>query len=422
MSQTTIVIGLQWGDEGKGKIVDLLSAQASAVVRFQGGHNAGHTLVVNGEKTVLHLLPSGVLRDKVINVIGNGVVVAPSSLLTEINSLKERGISVRDRLRISRECPLVLSCHVAVDQAREQSLGAREIGTTLRGIGPAYEDKVARRSLRIGDLTNESYRNDRLQDIYDYHNFILMNYYQQPGIDIKPVQDELAEFAPEIQPFICDAADLLNTLRSKKQSILLEGAQGTLLDIDQGTYPYVTSSNTLAGAATVGSGLGPLAIDEIVGVAKAYTTRVGAGPFPTELHDNIGTRLAEQGNEFGSTTGRPRRCGWFDAIAIRRAVQINTVSKLFLTKLDVLDSLDEIKICVGYETQDDDPDYGPNNQTKPIYETLNGWKSGTTSAQSLEDLPKAARQYVARIEELVNVEVFGISVGANRDSFIRVDR
>ncbi len=354
MGKNVVVLGTQWGDEGKGKIVDLLTEQAAAVVRYQGGHNAGHTLVIDGEKTVLHLIPSGILREGVQCLIGNGVVLAPDALLREITKLEEKGVPVRERLRISPSCPLILSYHVALDQAREKARGEAKIGTTGRGIGPAYEDKVARRGLRVGDLFHRERFAAKLGELLDYHNFVLQHYYKEPAIDFQKTLDEAMEYAELLKPMMADVAATLHDLRKHGKDIMFEGAQGSLLDIDHGTYPYVTSSNTTAGGTATGSGFGPLYLDYVLGITKAYTTRVGSGPFPTELFDDVGAYLAKRGHEFGATTGRARRCGWFDAVILRRAIEINSISGLCLTKLDVLDGLDVVRLCVGYKNADGD--------------------------------------------------------------------
>ena len=344
MGRNVVVIGTQWGDEGKGKVVDLLTEEVAAVVRFQGGHNAGHTLVIEGEKTVLHVIPSGILRPDVQCVIGNGVVLEPHALLTEVRTLEARGVPVRERLRISPACPLILPYHVQLDLAREEARGNQKIGTTGRGIGPAYEDKAARRGLRIGDLFYWAEFTAKLEEVMEYHNFMLREYYKKPAVDFHKTLDDCAEVAEQLKPMVCDVVSTLHEMREQGRNILFEGAQGALLDIDLGTYPFVTSSNTTAGGTAVGSGFGPAYLDYVLGITKAYSTRVGSGPFPTELFDDIGVRLAERGNEFGSTTGRARRCGWFDAVALRQAVQINSISGLCLTKLDVLDGLETICI------------------------------------------------------------------------------
>lgn len=420
MRKSIAVIGLQWGDEGKGKIVDLLSAESSAVVRFQGGHNAGHTLVVQGEKTVLHLVPSGILRDGVVNVIGNGVVVSPAALRSELEMLETKGIPARSRLKVSTECPLVLSCHVALDRAREKKAGNTKIGTTGRGIGPAYEDKVARRAIRVGSVFDSQFCNAKVAELYDYHNFVLTKFFGFDPVDLRETQEELAQFAELVRPLACDAVKLLSTVNGV---VLLEGAQGSLLDVDFGTYPYVTSSNTVAGAAITGSGVSPFEIDEVIGVVKAYTTRVGAGPFPTELHDGDGDLLAQRGQEFGSTTGRPRRCGWLDVIALRRVIQINGVSRLYLMKFDVLDTFKEIKICVDYKNESaarssNSPNPFYAGSIQPMYECLPGWEEDTTSIRTYTALPNNARRYIERLQELLGVEISGVSVGASRDAIV----
>ena len=357
MGKNVVVIGTHWGDEGKGKVVDLLTEKAAAVVRFQGGHNAGHTLVVGGEKTVLHLIPSGILHPQVTCLIGNGVVLSIPDLFKEIEELEEAGVAVRERLRISDSCPLILPYHVALDQNRENVKGNRKIGTTGRGIGPAYEDKVARRGVRVADLFDESVYRAKLEEILDYHNFVLEHYFHAPRVEIDAVLAASFAYADQLKPMVTDVVDELSVLRKSGANLLFEGAQGALLDIDHGTYPFVTSSNTTAGAISSGCGVGPLALDYILGITKAYTTRVGSGPFPTELFDDVGSHLARVGQEFGATTGRPRRCGWFDGQALKQVVNINSVSALCITKLDVLDGLDQIDICVGYE--------GPDGESGP---------------------------------------------------------
>ncbi|WP_425917005.1 adenylosuccinate synthase [Pseudomonas sp. GWSMS-1] len=424
MGKNVVVLGTQWGDEGKGKIVDLLTEQAAAVVRYQGGHNAGHTLVIDGEKTVLHLIPSGILRENVQCLIGNGVVVAPDALMREILKLEEKGVPVRERLRISPSCPLILQYHVALDQAREKARGDDKIGTTGRGIGPAYEDKVARRGLRIGDLFNPERFAVKLAELLDYHNFVLVNYYKEPAIDFQNTLDECMEYAELLKPMMTDVTAVLHEMRREGQDIMFEGAQGSLLDIDHGTYPYVTSSNTTAGGIATGSGFGPMYLDYILGITKAYTTRVGSGPFPTELFDETGAFLAKRGHEFGSTTGRARRCGWFDAVILRRAIEINSISGLCLTKLDVLDGLETIRICVGYKDQDgavlvDAPtDADSYLGLQPVYEELPGWSESTLGAKTLEELPAAARAYIKRVEELVGAPVDIVSTGPDRNETI----
>ncbi|NBT28011.1 MAG: adenylosuccinate synthase [Gammaproteobacteria bacterium] len=418
MSRNVVVLGIQWGDEGKGKIVDLLTAQCRAVVRFQGGHNAGHTLVIDGKKTVLHLVPSGILRPGVQCLIGNGVVVAPDALIAELETLSEAGVDARQRLTISPACPLILPSHVELDQARERARGNNAIGTTGRGIGPAYEDKVARRGVRVGDLLNRTSCMEKVSALLEYHNFLLTERFGAKAIDLDSVAVMVERWASELAPMIGDVSQALSQLVG--ENILFEGAQGTLLDIDQGTYPFVTSSNTTAGAAASGSGAGPLMFDTVMGIVKAYTTRVGSGPFPTELFDQSGAHLAEKGHEFGATTGRPRRCGWFDAVLARRACWLNSVNSLCVTKLDVLDGLPEVKICTGYSLNGDLIDTPPWDSEglaacEPVYETMDGWSDSTRASRSLDDLPAAARKYVERLEALLDVPVDILSTGADRD-------
>ncbi|MFT5577654.1 MAG: adenylosuccinate synthase [Paraglaciecola psychrophila] len=419
MSKNVVILGTQWGDEGKGKIVDLLTDQADAVVRFQGGHNAGHTLVINGETTVLHLIPSGILREKVSCLIGNGVVLSPAALLKEIAELEAKGVPVRERLLLSPACPLILPYHVALDQAREIAKGKDKIGTTGRGIGPAYEDKVARRSIRLGDLLHPERFAAKLQEVLEYHNFQLGQYYKVETLDYQQIFDETMTMAEQIIPMIADVTGLLHEHREAGRNILFEGAQGSLLDIDHGTYPFVTSSNTTAGGTATGSGFGPLYLDYVLGITKAYTTRVGSGPFPTELFDDVGKHLAEKGHEFGATTGRARRCGWFDAVALRQAVRINSVSGLCLTKLDVLDGLETINVCVGYHDSAGEEAPMPSDAADydnlvPVYEQLSGWSESTVGAKSLDALPAAARAYIERLEVLVGAPIDIISTGPDR--------
>ena len=424
--RNVVVIGTQWGDEGKGKIVDLLTERAAAVVRFQGGHNAGHTLVIDGVKTVLHAIPSGILRPGARCLIGNGVVLAPRPLLDEIRALESRGVPVRDRLRISPACPLILPYHVAVDCAREQSLGDHKLGTTGRGIGPAYEDKAARRGVRLGDLFYWREFVAKLAEVMDYHNFLLTKYYRAPAVDFDKTVEETRAAADELLPLVADIGPMLHELREAGENILFEGAQGALLDIDLGTYPFVTSSNTTAAGAAFGTGFGPRYLDYVLGTTKAYATRVGSGPFPTELFDDVGARLAQRGNEFGATTNRPRRCGWFDAAAIRHAAQVNSLSGLCLSKLDVLDGLDAIRICVGYQDANGAP-AGPRfasefySEVRPRYEELPGWRETTAGARSLDELPAGARDYIKAIEETVGVPVAVISTGPDRDQTIMLE-
>mgnify|MGYP000670782836 FL=1 len=421
MGKNVVVLGTQWGDEGKGKVVDLLTERAKHVVRYQGGHNAGHTLVINGEKTVLHLIPSGILRENVTSIIANGVVLAPDALMREMTELEARGIPVRERLLLSEACPLILPYHVALDNAREKARGAKAIGTTGRGIGPAYEDKVARRGLRVGDLFNKETFAVKLKEIMEYHNFQLVNYYKVEAVDYQTVLDEVMAVADIITAMVVDVADLLNKAHKKGEFVMFEGAQGTLLDIDHGTYPYVTSSNTTAGGVATGSGVGPRCVDYVLGIVKAYSTRVGAGPFPTELFDEVGEFLCTKGNEFGATTGRRRRTGWLDAVAVRRAVELNSLSGFCMTKLDVLDGLDEVKICVGYRMPDGrEIDTTPLaaegwEGIEPIYEVMPGWKETTFGVKDHSKLPQAALNYIKRVEEVTGVPVDIISTGPDRE-------
>ncbi|TXH98178.1 MAG: adenylosuccinate synthase, partial [Rheinheimera sp.] len=414
------VLGTQWGDEGKGKIVDLLTDKASFVVRYQGGHNAGHTLVIDGEKTVLHLIPSGILRDNVKCVIGNGVVLSPEALLKEMTMLEQRGVPVRERLVLSEACPLILPFHVALDVAREQARGDKKIGTTGRGIGPAYEDKVARRSLRVGDLFNQELFAEKLKALMELHNFTLTQYYKVDAVDYQTTLDNALALADMLKSMVVDVTDLLDKARKAGKEIMFEGAQGTLLDIDHGTYPYVTSSNTTAGGVATGAGFGPCYLDYVLGIVKAYTTRVGSGPFPTELDCEVGEHLGVKGHEFGATTGRKRRCGWFDAVAVRRAVQLNSISGFCLTKLDVLDGLTEVKICVGYRQPDGSVSTVPPMAAEgyelvtPVYETMPGWTESTFGVQSLDALPQAARNYIKRLEEVTEVPIDIVSTGPDR--------
>ena len=411
MGKNVVIIGTHWGDEGKGKVVDLLTEKASAVVRFQGGHNAGHTLVVGGEKTVLHLIPSGILHPHVTCMIGNGVVLSVPDLFKEIVGLEEAGVNVRDRLHISSGCPLILPHHIALDKMRENVRGNQKIGTTGRGIGPAYEDKVARRGLRVVDLFDEPRFREKLEEVMDYHNFVLKNYFHTDAVSLEENLEASLSYVEQLRPMVKDVVEELSRRRKSGENILFEGAQGSLLDIDQGTYPYVTSSNTTAGAIGSGCGVGPLDLDYILGITKAYTTRVGSGPFPTELFDSVGSHLANVGKEFGSTTGRPRRCGWFDAHALRRVININSVSGLCITKLDVLDGLEKLAICVGYENPDSD-------SPKPIYEEMSGWQENTAKVKTMEGLPANARAYLERIEETCEVKVDFVSTGPDREDTI----
>lgn len=424
MSNNVVVLGTQWGDEGKGKIVDLLTEDANYVVRYQGGHNAGHTLVIDGEKTVLHLIPSGILRDNVKCIIGNGVVLSPDALIKEMTQLEARGVPVRERLFVSEACPLILPYHVALDVAREKARGKKAIGTTGRGIGPAYEDKVARRGLRVGDLLDRTAFAEKLKEVMAYHNFQLEHFYQAEPISYEQTLETVLSQADLLTSMILDVTQELDNARVRGDKIMFEGAQGTLLDIDHGTYPYVTSSNTTAGGVAAGSGFGPRHLGYILGIAKAYCTRVGAGPFPTELDDAVGEHLGVKGHEFGATTGRKRRCGWFDAVAMRRAVQINSISGFCLTKMDVMDGLEEIKICVGYQLPNGEVlEVSPMaadayENITPIYETMPGWTESTFGAKSVDQLPQAALNYIQRLEALTGIPVDIISTGPDRNETI----
>lgn len=419
MSKSIVIIGTQWGDEGKGKIVDWLAESAQAVVRFQGGHNAGHTLWINGKKTILRLIPSGIMHDHVTCFIGNGVVVSPEALLGEIAELEASGIDVRSRLRISPACPLILPYHVAIDQAREARMGDARIGTTGRGIGPAYEDKVARRALRVQDLFDEAAFDDKLEAALHYHNFLLTRYYDADPVSAQAVKDAAMQAAEPLADLVTDVSRALQRAQKAGEKILFEGAQGAMLDVDHGTYPYVTSSNCVAGACAAGSGVGPQSVDYVLGIVKAYTTRVGAGPFPTELTDKIGERLASKGKEFGSVTGRPRRCGWFDAAALKRSIAINGVSGLCVTKLDVLDGLDTVSIGVGYRYKGEFLDVLPYGaraaaEAEPVLEDMAGWSESTVGITEYDKLPVNARRYLQRIAELCDVPIDMVSTGPDR--------
>ena len=425
MGKNVVVIGAQWGDEGKGKIVDWLTESAQGVVRFHGGHNAGHTLVTGGRKTVLRLIPSGVLHEDVPILIGNGVVLSPSALLQEIRELEQAGVRVRQRLRISPACPLVLPVHVALDQAREAALGDTKIGTTGRGIGPAYEDKVARRALRVQDLTDPARFAEHLERLLELHNFALVHYYKCAPLPFAAMRDEVLAQGTEIVPMIADVAALIQQARERGDSLLFEGAQGALLDIDHGTYPYVTSSNCIAGGAATGSGIGPRMIDYVLGIVKAYTTRVGTGPFPTELTDDVGATLGRRGNEFGSVTGRARRCGWIDIPALRRSFELNGLDGQCITKLDVLDGLPEIRICTAYTLDGRTIERIPTGadavaRCVPVYETMPGWSESTVGARTFDALPAAARAYLQRLETLTGVPIAMVSTGPDRDETILV--
>lgn len=423
MAKNVVVIGTQWGDEGKGKIVDWLTDRAQGVVRFQGGHNAGHTLVVNGKKTVLHLIPSGILRDNVTCYIGNGVVLAPDALLEEMDMLAAAGISVEGRLKISEATPLILPHHVALDKAREIAKGAGKIGTTGRGIGPAYEDKVARRAIRVQDLFHRERFAAKLGEVLDHHNFMLKNYFKADIVDFNKTLDDAMRMAERIKPLVADVPRALYDANRNGDNLLFEGAQGTLLDIDHGTYPFVTSSNCTAGGASTGTGMGPSSMHYVLGITKAYTTRVGSGPFPTELFDDVGKYLGEKGHEFGATTGRARRCGWFDAAALKRSIQINGISGLCVTKLDVLDGLETLRICVGYTINGVKSDILPVGaetlaNCEPIYEELPGWKDSTVGVKTVDGLPANAKTYLQRMEQLCEVPIDIISTGPDREETI----
>ncbi|MCF6345907.1 MAG: adenylosuccinate synthase [Thiomicrorhabdus sp.] len=422
-----VVVGTQWGDEGKGKIVDLLTDRVAAVIRFQGGHNAGHTLVIDGQKTVLHLIPSGILREDVECFIGNGVVLAPDALEREVTQLEATGLNVQTRLKISEACPLILDYHVALDVAREVARGNKAIGTTGRGIGPAYEDKVARRGLRAGDFKNMSSFKLKLQETLAYHNYMLEHYYKAEPISFDLLWKKCERYSQMILPMLADIPNLIASYNREGKSLMFEGAQGTLLDIDQGTYPYVTSSNTTAGGAASGAGIGPTELDYILGITKAYATRVGGGPFPTELlydcdtdkGDPIGKELGTRGHEFGATTGRQRRCGWFDAVALRRSAQINGLTGMCLTKLDVMDELKEIKICISYEQNGETLLLPPSSADEyetcvPNYVTMPGWQTSTVGADSWDTLPQAAKDYIRFLEKEVGVPVSILSTGPDR--------
>jgi adenylosuccinate synthase len=423
MGKNVVVIGTQWGDEGKGKLVDLLTERADGVVRFQGGHNAGHTLVIDGQKTVLHLIPSGILREGVNCFIGNGVVLSPEALLEEIEVLERAGIPVREHLVISEACALILPIHIALDVAREKARGDKAIGTTGRGIGPAYEDKVSRRGVRAGDFFYPKLLGERLRELLDFHNFVLTQYYGQAALDYRESLDKLLLLGEEIKPMLADVAGLLHQYRAEGRNTLFEGAQGAMLDIDHGTYPYVTSSNTTAGGATSGSGVGLLDYDYVLGITKVYSTRVGNGPFPTELFDERGKHLSVRGAEFGATTGRARRCGWFDAVLMKRSAKLNSLSGLCLTKLDVLDGLERIGICTRYRYQGAEIDTVPigaenYGQCEPIIEELPGWQASTAGITACRDLPANARTYIERIQELVGVPIDILSTGPDRNETI----
>jgi adenylosuccinate synthase len=423
MGKHVVVIGTQWGDEGKGKVVDWLTDHADGVVRFQGGHNAGHTLVIGGKKTVLHLVPSGILRSGVTCYIGNGVVLSPRALVDEIDELERAGVDVSSRLRVSEACPLILPSHAALDVARESAQGDAKIGTTGRGIGPAYEDKVARRAIRVNDLLSEARFSAKLEPLLEFHNFILTRYLGAKPVDFAKTRDDALALAPRLAALAADVSRELYDADRASKKLLFEGAQGALLDVDHGTYPYVTSSNCVAGAAAAGAGIGPQMLRYVLGITKAYATRVGSGPFPTELKEGTGELLRNRGQEFGATTGRPRRCGWFDAAALRRSIQINGVSGLCITKLDVLDGMETVRLCNGYRMGATQLDLLPPGaedaaRCEPVYEELPGWRESTVGVGEYDELPAAARTYLERIQALCGVPVDMISTGADRKETI----
>ncbi len=423
MADSVVVLGAQWGDEGKGKIVDLLTEQAGAVVRFQGGHNAGHTLVINGEKTVLHLIPSGILRAGVQCVIGNGVVLAPDALLREIESLEQRGVDVRGRLKLSPACPIIMPYHVALDQARERKRGDKAIGTTGRGIGPAYEDKASRRGIRLADLFEPERLEERLEVVLDYHNFVLTQYLGAPALVLKEQVALALAWGQALRPMCVDVVQLIAQQQSQGKKLLFEGAQGSLLDIDHGTYPYVTSSNTTIGGVCAGAGVAPSELDYVLGICKAYATRVGGGPFPTELFDDVGSGLADRGHEFGATTGRPRRCGWLDLVALRRAVQLNGITGLCITKLDVMDGMEKVKLATAYRYRGESIESPPLDvvgyaECQPVYEEHPGWAEPTRNVRSFDQLPGNAQRYLNRIQELAGCPIHLISTGPERNENI----
>lgn len=426
MTKSLVVIGAQWGDEGKGKIIDILTENADAVVRFQGGHNAGHTLVIDGDKTVLHLIPSGIFNDAKC-IIGNGVVVHLPTLIKEIEYLESKGIDIHSKLMISSQCPLILPSHILIDEARERSLGKKSIGTTGRGIGPVYEDKVARRVVHVMDLFDEDLFRSKLSSLIDYHNFILKELFGADGVDTEEILKDWMDQFDKIRNLVVDSSKTVNEFRASNSNILFEGAQGSMLDIDQGTYPFVTSSSTLSGASSLGSGIGPLDIDGVLGITKAYATRVGSGPFPTEIDDDYGKHMAKIGVEFGATTGRPRRCGWLDLVALRKAVNINSISHLCITKIDVLDGLDKILVAEEYEIEDKKYDTLPamsQNQYEkivPVYKEYSGWAGKTSGLKSFDQLPTEAQTLIKGIEISVGVPISLISTGPDRNDMIVID-
>jgi len=420
MGKSVVIIGAQWGDEGKGKVVDLLTDRCQAVARFQGGHNAGHTLVIDGVKTALNLIPSGIMRKGVECLIGNGVVVYVPRLLEEIQGLESRGIAVRDRLKVSEASPLILEYHIKLDQARERARGDAKIGTTGRGIGPAYEDKIARRAIRIGDLFHRERLASKLGEVLDYHNFVLQHYFKDTPVDFQKTLDACLGFADEVKPMVADVTELLRRHILAGHNILFEGAQGAMLDVDHGTYPYVTSSNTTAGGAATGTGVGPREFGYVLGIVKAYATRVGGGPFPTELDNDLGQAIRDKGDEYGTVTRRPRRCGWFDAVAARRSIFNNSVTGLCVTKLDVLDGMETVRICTGYKVDGvamDTPPIGAEGLAcvEPVYEDVPGWSESTYGIRKYEQLPGNAQRYLKRMEEVSGAEVAIISTGPDRE-------
>ena len=423
MAKNVVVVGAQWGDEGKGKIVDWLTEHVDGVVRFNGGHNAGHTLVINGAKTILRLIPSGIMHPTSICYIGNGVVLSPEAFFKEIDELKAHGVDAEPRMRVSANCPLIMPYHIALDHAREAALGDKKIGTTGRGIGPAYEDKVARRSVRVADLFQPDVFAERVRAVMDLYNFTLTNYLHVDGLDVQKVIDEALSYADRLRPLVTDVSAELHKQMDAGKQFLFEGAQGSMLDIDHGTYPFVTSSNTVAGSACAGAGVGPEKLNYILGITKAYCTRVGSGPFPTELNDAVGEELRRKGNEFGAVTGRPRRCGWFDGAALRRAVQINGLTGLAVMKLDVFDGMDKVKLAVGYKVDGQKVDLMPYGadaaaRCEPVYEEFPGWKQSTFGITRWEDLPESARQYLTRLSEVAGCPIALVSTGPDRNQTI----
>jgi adenylosuccinate synthase len=419
MAKNVVIIGTQWGDEGKGKIVDWLAESVQGVVRFQGGHNAGHTLWIDGKKTILRLIPSGIMHAGVTCYIGNGVVLSPEALLREIDELEAAGLEVRKRLRVSEACPLILPYHVAIDQAREARKGDAKIGTTGRGIGPAYEDKVARRAIRVQDLYDPAAFDAKLEEVLEYHNFVLVNYLGGKAVDAEQVRDQAMALAPVLKPMVADVANELFEASAAGKRLLFEGAQGALLDVDHGTYPFVTSSNCVAGAASAGAGVGPQTLEYVLGITKAYATRVGSGPFPTELDDDVGAHLAKVGKEFGSVTGRPRRCGWFDGAALKRSIRLNGISGLCITKLDVLDGLETIKLGVGYKVNGEFRDVLPYGaaavaNSEPVLEEMPGWTESTVGVTEYDKLPVNAQNYLKRVSEVCGVGIDLVSTGPDR--------